>query len=97
MRVEQLDQLGEVGERTGQAIDLIDDDHVDSSRLNVGQQLPQRRPVQRAAGKPAIVVAVPDRLPAFVSLALDISLRGLALGVKRVEVQFEPRSVETLV
>ena len=34
-----LDQLGEVGERAGQPIDLIDDDHVDPSRLHVDEQL----------------------------------------------------------
>ena len=31
MGVERLDQLGEVGERSGQPIDLIDDEDVDPS------------------------------------------------------------------
>ena len=31
MGVERLDQLGEVGERSGQPIDLINDDDVDPS------------------------------------------------------------------
>jgi hypothetical protein len=31
--VEHLAQFGEVGERAGQPIDLIDDDHIDPSRL----------------------------------------------------------------
>ena len=39
MGVECLDQLGEVGERAGQPIHLIDDDHVDPSRLHVDEQL----------------------------------------------------------
>jgi hypothetical protein len=33
---EQLNQPGEVGERAGQPIDLIDDDHIDPSGLHVG-------------------------------------------------------------
>ena len=49
--VECLDQLGEVGERTGQAIDLIDDDHVDPSGLHIGQELLQRRPVHKTRRK----------------------------------------------
>ena len=39
MRIECLDKLGEVGERAGQPIDFIDDDHIDPSRLYVGEQL----------------------------------------------------------
>ena len=35
MRVEELDQLGEVGERARQAVDLVDDDHVDPVSANV--------------------------------------------------------------
>ena len=31
VRVEELDQLGEVGERSGEAIHLVDDDHVDAA------------------------------------------------------------------
>ena len=39
MLVEELDQLGEVGERAGQPVDLVDDDDVDPSRANGVQQL----------------------------------------------------------
>ena len=42
MGIERLDQLGKVGKRAGQAIDLIDDDHVDPSRLHVNEQLLER-------------------------------------------------------
>ena len=61
VRVEQLDQLGEVGKRAGQPVDLVDDDHVDPSGLDIVQQLLQRRPLHRAAGKAAVVVAVADQ------------------------------------
>jgi hypothetical protein len=52
--VEQLDQFGEVGERPGQAINLVDHDHVDSFRLDVGQQLPQRRVARASPGRVAV-------------------------------------------
>ena len=35
MRVEQLDQLGEVGKRPRQPVDLVDDDHVDLPRPDI--------------------------------------------------------------
>jgi hypothetical protein len=34
MLIEQLDQLGEVGEGTGQPINLVDDDDVNLTRLH---------------------------------------------------------------
>ncbi len=33
--VEHLDQLGEVHQRARQAVDLVDDDHVDESRFDI--------------------------------------------------------------
>src|SRR5271166_1638493 len=74
MGVERLDQLGEVGERSGQPIDLIDDDDVDPSGLHIDEQFLQSRPIHRAAGKAAIVITVPDQPPALVSLAPDVCL-----------------------
>ena len=38
MGVEEFDQLGEVGERAGQPVDLVDNDDVDPSSANVIQQ-----------------------------------------------------------
>ena len=85
MGVEQLDQLGKVGERAGQPVDLIDNDHVDSASANIVEQLLERRPIYRAAGVAAVVVVGPDQLPAFMSLALDVGFRCLPLIVERVE------------
>ena len=90
MGLERLDQLGEVGERAGQPIDLIDDDHVDPSRLHIDEQLLQSRPIHRAAGEAAVVVTIPNQSPALVRLALDVGLARLPLGVEGVEVLFEP-------
>ena len=38
MRFEQLDQLGEVGKRSGQAIDLVDNHHIDLVLANGGDR-----------------------------------------------------------
>src|SRR3984957_4686763 len=85
MGVEELDQLGEVGERAGQPVDLVDNDHVDPGSTNVIKELLERWPVHRAAGIASIVVAGPDQLPALMSLALDVGFRRLPLIVERVE------------
>ena len=46
LAVEQLNQLGKVGERAGQTIDLIDNDDVDLSGLDVIQQALKGRAVE---------------------------------------------------
>ena len=61
--VEHLDQLGEVHQRARQPIDLVDDYYVDQPVLDVGEQPLQRRPLQRAAGEAAVVVAVAAPAP----------------------------------
>src|SRR5208337_3181244 len=86
MGVERLDQLGEVGERSSQPINLIDDDDVDPSGPHIDEQFLQSRPIHRAAGKAAIVITLPDQPPALVSLALDVGLGRLTLSVEGVEV-----------
>jgi hypothetical protein len=85
MGVEELDQLGEVGERAGQPVDLVDNDHVDPVSANVIKELLERWPVHRAARVATVVVAGPDQLPALMSLALDVGFRRLPLIVERVE------------
>ena len=54
--VEDLDDLGEVGQRAGQPVDLVDHHDVDLAGADVGQQSLQRRPLHGAAGDTAIVV-----------------------------------------
>jgi uncharacterized protein YciI len=83
--VEQLDELGKIGKRAGQPVDLVDQHDVDLARANIGQELLQRRALERGAGESAIVVAGTDQPPALVRLTPDIGLTGLALGVERVE------------
>ena len=58
MLVEKLDELGEVGERPRQPVDLVDDDDVDLAGPHLVQQRLQGRALQRGAGESAIVEAV---------------------------------------
>ena len=85
MGTKQLDELGEISQRTGQPVDLINQHNFDLAGADIGQELLQRRAVERGAGESAVVVAAGDPPPAFVRLALYICLTGLALGVERVE------------
>jgi hypothetical protein len=85
MGVEKFDQLGEVGERACQPVDLVDNDHVDPVSANIVQQPVEGWPAHRAAGVAAVVIAGPDQLPALMGLALDVGFRGLPLIVERVE------------
>ena len=89
MLVEQFDQLGKIGQRPGQPVDLVDDDDVDLAGLDLGQQLLQGRAVERGAREGAIVIAAGDQPPALMGLALDIGLAGLPLGIERVELKIE--------
>ena len=90
MAVEQLDQLGEVGQRAGQTVDLVDDDDVDLSGADIVQQALQGWAVGVAAREAAIVVFGPDQRPAGMRLASDVGLGGIILGIERVEVLLEP-------
>ena len=90
MPVEDLDELGEVGERAREPVDLVDDDHVDEALLDVGEQPLQPGPLQRGAGDAAVVVGVAHQHPALRLLAGDVGLAGLALGVQRVELLLQP-------
>src|SRR5262249_22793330 len=66
-------------------VDLVDQHDVDLAHPDIGQQLLQRRAVERGAGEGAVVVAARDQPPAFVRMRVYICLAGLALGIERVE------------
>jgi len=89
MLVEQLYQLGEIRQRPGQAVDLVDNDDVDLAVADIAQQSLQRRTVQRGARQAAIVIPGPDQPPALVGLTLDVGLAGLPLGIQGIEFQVE--------
>ncbi len=50
--VEPLDDAGEVGQRAGQAVDLVDHHDVDPPGVHLGQQPLQRRPLHVPPEKP---------------------------------------------
>jgi len=79
------DHAREFGERAGQPVDLVDDDHVDPTECDLGKQAPERRPLHRTAGMAAIAIGGGDRPPAFARLALHIGGTGLALRIEAVE------------
>jgi hypothetical protein len=82
MGLEQFDQLGEVCQRAGEAIDLVDHHHIDFAGAHRGQQRLQGRAVERSAGDAAIIVMVGHKPPALAGLAADIGLAGVALGIE---------------
>ena len=85
MALEHLDQLGEVGQRAAEAVDLVDYDHVDQPGLDVAQQPLQCWPLQSRAGDSAVVVMIGQRDPALALLADDVGERGIALGMKAIK------------
>src|ERR1043166_7990917 len=82
MLLEQLDQLGKVGERTGEAVDLVDHHDIDLAGLDIRQQRLQGRALQCSARETSVIIVGLYELPAFVSLTLYICLCGLALGIE---------------
>ena len=76
--------------RLRQPVDLVDDHAVDLAGLDVGHQASEGRPVDVAAGEPAVVVAVGQAGPALAGLAADVGLARLALGVEGVELLLQP-------
>ena len=58
MGIEGLDQFGKVGQRAGQAVDLVDHDNVDRPGTDVGQHLLQGRPVHRCPRQSTVVVVL---------------------------------------
>jgi len=80
--VEDLDDLGKIGERAGQPVDLVDDHNIDAPRRDVGQQPLQRRPTHCRTGEPSVIITRAQAHPAFVALAGDESLARLALRLQ---------------
>ena len=90
MPVEQLHQLGKIGERAGEAVDLVDHDDVEAAGLYVSKQLLQPGSVGRATRIAAIIIMAAHQRPAGMRLTADIGLGGITLGVERVEILVEP-------
>ena len=89
MGIEQFDQLGEIGQGAGQAIDLVDDSDIDAVGSNVIEELLQGRAVGGSAREAAIVISGANQCPTGMGLTADIGLRCIILGIERVEVLIE--------
>lgn len=55
----------EVGERLGQAVDLVDDHYVDPAAIDVDQELFQGGAIEVAAGIGGVIVMLGEGLPAL--------------------------------
>ena len=86
MSIQNLDDLGEVGERARQAIHLVDNDHIDALCPDIVQQPNETRPLHVAAGEPAVVISRRQLSPAFVLLARNVGRAGFPLRIERVEI-----------
>jgi hypothetical protein len=84
--VEELDELCEISQRTGQPVDLVDDDHIDLAGFDILEEPLQGRAVQGAAGEAAVVIRAAILSPALMCLALDVGAAGLPLRIERIEV-----------
>ena len=85
--------LGKIGERAGQPVDLVDGlGVVDLSRGDIVEQLLQRRPIDRRAGEPDVIINRTPAHPAFGPLAVDEGLADFALCLQRIEFRVEPFS-----
>jgi len=63
---------------------------VDEAGVDVGEEALQGGTFDVAAGEAAVVVCLGQTGPAFMGLALDEGLGGLALGIKGVELLLQP-------
>ncbi len=56
MLIKELDQLGEIGKRPGQPVDLVDDDDVNLAGPDPGEKLLQGRAVKGGTRKRAVII-----------------------------------------
>ena len=89
MGVKNLDQLGKIGERAGQPVDLVDHNDIDPALPHLGEQRLQGRPVERGARQAAVIIVLGHKSPALAGLAADIGLARLALGIEGGEGEVE--------
>jgi hypothetical protein len=69
----------------GEAVDLVDDDHVNPASADVIKEPQERRPLRRPPEWPPSPLPVPMNFPPSWRLALQVGSRGLPLIVERVE------------
>jgi hypothetical protein len=90
VRLEPPEKRREVDQGAGQAVDLVDDHDVNLSGDEIGEQAPDRRPVQGSAGAAPVVVAFGEDDPSFARLADNIRLAQVPLSVEGIDALIEP-------
>jgi len=88
--VKDIDDAGEVGQASGQSIDLVENDDIDPSERDVREQSLEGRALHVPTREAAIVVPVIYLRPAFVTLAGNVGCAGVTLRVEAVELLLEP-------
>src|SRR5712672_2463597 len=88
--VEDLDDLGEVRQRTCQPVDLVDHHNIDTPGTHVREEPLEGRSLQGATREATVVIEVSDQEPPLPSLAQDEGLTGFPLGVDGIEVLLQP-------
>ena len=58
MGIQHIDDLREIGERPGQAVDLVNDNDLNLASLDIGEEPLQGRALHRAAGEAPVVIHV---------------------------------------
>ena len=81
MGVEKLNQFGEVGKRSGEAVHFVDNDDIDLLGSHVIEERLKGGPDKRSPRESPVIEAVWNEIPALMSLTFDIGLAGLALSV----------------
>lgn len=83
--VKDINQLGEVHQRAAKAVNLINDNDIDSFGFDVSDQSLQGRAFERATGVAAIIVVVGYEPPAFCLLACNVGFTRFPLRIEAVE------------
>src|SRR5260370_27231728 len=89
MCIKQFHQLSEVGQRSRQAIDLVDDNNIKLPRADIVQQSLQVGTIGGPAGITTVIISRPDHGPAGMGLALDVGGSGIVLSIQRIELLVE--------
>lgn len=88
--IQPFDQFCEVSKGSRQPVDLVHDDLVDQTLVDIRQQPPQGRALESSAGDAAIIIGLRQHDPAFVLLAGNVGCASLPLGMQGVELLLKP-------
>src|SRR5690625_49978 len=88
--LEHLDHLGKVRQAACQAVDLVDNDHVDHPRLDVRHHPFEGWALHIAAGEGRIIVVISYGYPALGALTGHVGMTRIALGINGVVFRVPP-------